>query len=236
MKLGKPIQIAKDMHQIRTVGARVTLIMSGRDAVLVDAGLRGSSNTITAGLKALSVSPDHVSLIVLTHYDPDHSGGLARLAEATSAKVAVHAREASIVSGASPAPSPYRSKVLAAVARPLIAPLYGAPVDVDYLLEDGDRLPVETDIQVLHTPGHTRGSICLYLTATKVLITGDALQYRFRRLSPPAAAVTEDPKQAKESLKKLLLVDFDTLCFGHFPPLRSGARSALERLVDKHKA
>ena len=78
---------------------------------------------------------------------------------------------------------------------------------------------MDRDIRTVHVPGHTPGSICLYLASEGVLIVGDALQYRFRRLSPPAAAVTQDSKQANESLKKLLKLDFDTIVFSHFPPL-----------------
>jgi glyoxylase-like metal-dependent hydrolase (beta-lactamase superfamily II) len=236
VKLGNPIEIVPGVHQIRAIGARVTVLSDGDNAVLVDAGSRGSRGPISSGLDALGIALERVGLVVLTHYHPDHSGGLSRLVLATPAKVATHRLEAGIVSGEEPPPSPYRSGLIATLTRPVIGPLYGAPVDVDYTLEDGDRLPFDLEVRVVHTPGHTSGSICLYVPSKKLVIVGDALQYRRRRLGPPASSVTQDIDQAMESLKKLLPLDIETICFSHFPPLRLDAQASLRRLVEKQTA
>ena len=233
MKLGGPIKIATAVHQLRVIGARVTVITTGNQVVLVDTGAKGSLSPIADGLSALNASLSELSLIVLTHYHPDHSGSLDKVVEASSGKVAVHHEDAGIVRGKEPMPSLYRNNLLEKVTQPLLSRLYGAPVEVDHLLNDQDRLPVQEDITVIHTPGHTAGSICLYMASKGVLIVGDAMQYRLRRLGPPAASVTASPQQALESLEKLLSLDFDTICFSHFPPLRSGARPALQKLLDK---
>ena len=236
MKLGTPIEVVSGVSQIWAIGARVTVLTDGDDTVLVDAGGRGSLGPISTGLDALGIPQDRMGLIVLTHYHPDHSGGLARLAQATSAKVATHRLEADIVAGKEPAPSPFRNGLLARVTRVFLGPLYSNPVDVDYLLEDGDRLPVGQEIVVVHTPGHTAGSICLYVASKRLAIVGDALQYRRRRLGPPASSVTQDGEQARESLKKLLPLDIETICFSHFPPLRRDARGSLRRLIEAKAA
>ena len=233
MKLGNPIEIAAGVYQLRALGARVTVLRNGGEAVLVDAGARGSLGSISSGLKALDLSMDQVRLIVVTHYHPDHAGGLGSLVEATSAKVAVHALDAGIVSGEEPAPSPHVNQLVARLARPVVDAMYGAPVNVDYQLQDGDLLPAGGDVSVVHTPGHTAGAICLYVASRKLIIVGDALQFRLRRLGLPSKAVTQDFAQATESLKKLVDLDFDTICFGHFPPLRREAHEALRSLVEK---
>jgi len=106
-------------------------------------------------------------------------------------------------------------------------------VKVDLLLNDGDVLPTEPETRVIHVPGHTAGSICLYVVPNRVLIVGDALQYRFGRLSQPASNFTQNPAQARESVTRLLSVDFETICFGHFPPLKHDAREALRRAEKK---
>ena len=155
MKLGNPIEIAPGVHQIRALGARVTVLSEGDNAVLVDAGSRGSHGPISSGLDALGIPMERVGLIVLTHYHPDHTGGLSKLVLAMSAKVATHRLEARILAGEEPAPSPYRTGLIATLTRPVMGPLYGAPVDVDYALEDGDRLPFDLEVRVVHTPGHT---------------------------------------------------------------------------------
>ena len=232
MRLGNPIRIAEGVHQIRAIGARVTVLTDGQSTVLVDTGAKGSLGPIADGLGSLDLGLDQVRLIVLTHHHPDHSGSLYRLAGATSAKVAVHREDAGIVTGEESVPSPYRNKLVAGITRPLMGALYGRPIEVDLLLEDGESLPFLEGVTVVHTPGHTAGSICLHMASTGVLIVGDALQYRLRRLSPPASLVTQDPAQALESLEKLLSLEFDTISFSHFPPLRDGAKDALRRLVE----
>ena len=233
MKLGGPIQVAEGIYQLRAIGARVTVLTSGDEVALVDAGARGSVAPISSGLKAMGLSLEQVALIVLTHYHPDHCGGLGGLARATAARVAVHRKEADVVSGKEVVPSPFRNSLIAGVTRPFVSRLYGEPVKVDYPLDDQERLPFDDDVRIIHTPGHTPGSISLYVASKKVLIVGDALQYKFGRLRPPAQPVTLDPVQAAESLEKLLSVDFDTICFSHFAPLKRNAKDALRQLVER---
>ena len=226
MKLVRPARIAPGVYQLRTIGVRVTAIFGESGVVLVDSGGRGSLGLISAGLKALDSSLEMVRLIVLTHYHPDHAGNLSKLVDATSAKVAVHRREVSIINGDEAVPSPYRHSLVAGLTKPFLSKLYGGPVAVDYPLEDGDSLPELDHVQAIHTPGHTSGSLCLYVAPHKTLIVGDALRHRFGRLGPPAASVTRDPAQAMKSLEKLLALDIDTICFGHYSPLRSAGRVA----------
>ncbi|MEK7778438.1 MAG: MBL fold metallo-hydrolase, partial [Chloroflexota bacterium] len=109
--------------------------------------------------------------------------------------------------------------------------MYDNPATTDRLLEEGDERPLDSwhRLQVVHTPGHTLGSISLFVLPQKVLIVGDALQYRFGRIAPPAAGVTQDPAQAMQSVGKLMALDFEAICFSHFPPIRNGAREALRR-------
>ena len=57
------------------------------------------------------------------------------------------------------------------------------------------------------------------------MIVGDALQYKLaRRLSPPITLGADRLKQAIRSLEKLADLDYDTICFSHFPPLRRESR------------
>jgi glyoxylase-like metal-dependent hydrolase (beta-lactamase superfamily II) len=179
LKLGSSVEIAEGVHQIWAVGARVTVIAEGDDVVLVDTGSRGSLGPIISGLDSLGIAPERVGLIVLTHYHPDHSGGLSGLAPATSAKIAAHRSEADVLSGVASAPSPFRNGLVGKIAGPVINRFYGDAVEIDLLLEDGDRLPGPIDIDVIHTPGHTPGSICLgasgsdssQITVTSVPVT-----------------------------------------------------------------
>ena len=157
------------------------------------------------GLRDCGIAYERISRIVVTHAHPDHSGGLAELADGTGITVAVHEAEADIVEGTAPAPSPLRSRFLAALTRPAMSRLKGAPVRVDERLSDGDLVPFPAEVRVVHLPGHTPGSVGLHLPQSGIIVVGDALQHKFGwRLYPPAPGVTDRPDRAMRSLEKLL--------------------------------
>ena len=235
MIFGKPIAITAGVFQVRAIGARVSVLVENDEALLVDAGLRGSSGAILGGLEALGLRPEQMTTVVITHAHPDHSGGLGRLVAGREVAVAAHRLEADVIAGATPPPSPLRNGLIGKAVQPAVARLMGSPVPVDNRLEDGDVIPFGTEVRVVHLPGHTEGSIALYLPGKGAVIVGDALQYKFaRKLSPPARCVTQRPREAMRSVKKLLGLDFDVMCFSHFPPMRGEPREALRRLVERH--
>ena len=237
MLFGKAIVITEGVFQVRAIGARVTVLVENGKALLVDAGLRGSSGTILQGLESLGLVPEQIGRVVITHAHPDHSGGLSSLVAGREIAVAVHRLEADIISGTAPAPSPLQNGLMGKMTQPVVSRLMGSPVPVDDRLEDGDIIPFGTEVRVVHLPGHTEGSIALHLPYKGTIIVGDALQYKFaRRLGPPALGVTQCLKEAMRSVEKLLGLDFDTMCFSHFPPMRTEPREALRRLIQQHAA
>ena len=232
MKLGNPIRVADGVYQVRAIGARVTVLFAGGEALLVDAGMRGSASLIAGGLNAIGISLSAVRSLVITHHHPDHASGVAELVAGRSIAVMAHRLEAAVLTGRDAQPSPIRNRLVALMAAPVMDRISAAPLGVDVELEDGDVVPFPMPVQAIHLPGHTAGSIALYLPERRLVIMGDSLQYRLAfRLSPPSGAVTENPEQAIASLEKLLALDFDAICFGHFPPMRFGADAALRAML-----
>jgi glyoxylase-like metal-dependent hydrolase (beta-lactamase superfamily II) len=142
-----------------------------------------------------------VDTIVLTHCHFDHTGAVAALVKATGAEVVIHALD------------------LAALSEPPVSrvPLKGVlnkKFEVTRTVEEGDTIAVGAgQLLVLHTPGHTIGSMCLYDEEGSILIAGDTLFYQaVGRTDLP----TGDAAQQYESLKKLAqLPDETTVHPGH---------------------
>jgi glyoxylase-like metal-dependent hydrolase (beta-lactamase superfamily II) len=81
-------------------------------------------------------------------------------------------------------------------------------------------------MRVVHTPGHTRGSISLLLEESGVLFVGDAIISNRDRLSRPLP-FGADREESERSLAKLAGLAFHACCFGHGHPLTSAAAEAV---------
>ncbi len=224
-------EMAPGVHQVRALGAWVTVIAGDDGTVMVDAGGRGSAGRICRGLAHLGIRDEGVRTIVVTHSHPDHIGGLAEMVGLTRAQVAAHASEIPSISVRVASPYPSGLGALSALARPTLTFLVPRPVPVDHALADGSAVPGLPEAMVIHTPGHTPGTICILLKDRGVLLVGDALQYRFGRLGPPSALVTQDRALARLSMERLLDLDFEVMGFSHFPAIRQGAKEVLREML-----
>lgn len=89
----------------------------------------------------------HLEGILLTHHHYDHTGAVERICKETDCKVYLHTADCD---------------------------RYGAPVDV--YLEDQDVIDLEGEkLRVIHTPGHTAGSVCFYSEKSRLCFTGDTI-------------------------------------------------------------
>ena len=125
--------------------------------------------------------------IVLTHSHFDHITGLFELKEIfPNAKIAIHKEEASEIQAGL---GPMNQSILQNFGMSSLIPFFNQFVNPDILLQDKNNLSVfaqSTDKKlsselkkwiVIHTPGHSPGSICLYNEEKRVLISGDTLFY-----------------------------------------------------------
>ncbi len=102
--------------------------------------------------------------VLLTHGHFDHVCGVKELRDAYGGEICIHAADADCL--ADPAKSLTTE----------VADFTQIPCTADRLLEDGDALPFgDTEIRVMHTPGHTKGSVCYFYK--DVMFSGDTLFY-----------------------------------------------------------
>jgi glyoxylase-like metal-dependent hydrolase (beta-lactamase superfamily II) len=211
-------------------GANVYLLV-GDDLALVDTGFRGRAKQILRKVQRLGYSPSDIAKIIITHHHGDHVGSLAALKEVTRAKVVAHPADALYIDGRLPQPGPARPRWLSMAFAPFSWLWSTTPVAVDVQVNDGDELPILGGVRILHTPGHTPGSISLLLQHKGVLIVGDVLAHRFG-LRLPSKGFTVDIAQEILSIKRVASLEFDVICFGHGSPIVHKARSAVVNFAD----
>jgi len=129
-----------------------------REAIVVDPG-----DEIASVLGIVARHGLTVKAIVITHAHIDHIGGAQKLKQATGAPVYMNLKDAEL------------QKMMPVQAQWLGMPAPEA-VAIDVAANDGDKLLVgATEVRVLHTPGHTQGSISLWIPSERKLLAGDTL-------------------------------------------------------------
>ena len=199
-------------------------ILADDDITVVDTGYSGRTKQVLNAVRRLGYAPSDVKRIIITHHHPDHVGSLPGLRDATGADVIAHPLDVPYIDGR------LRQPVTESMGwRRALLELSGkfwriAPVTVTATVDEGDELP--GGIRILHTPGHTQGSICIYIESKRLVIAGDLLVNRFG-LKLPSRPFTVDMYREVRSLQKLAEMEFDVVCFGHGRPLVKNAHASV---------
>ncbi|KFB69035.1 MBL fold metallo-hydrolase [Candidatus Accumulibacter vicinus] len=199
--------------------AAVYLVHFGEHAALIDAGCGRATDRLLQNIEAAGVVPEQIRHLLLTHCHYDHSGGAAGLRRRFGWPVALHALEA-----------PYLES---GDDRVSAAAWYGehlAACPVDVRLADGERFFLgQRSLQALHLPGHSPGSVAY-------LVESDGRRVVFAQdvhgpLHPDLLSKRND---YQASLRKLLALEADILCEGHFGVFvgRAAVAAFIERFVE----
>jgi glyoxylase-like metal-dependent hydrolase (beta-lactamase superfamily II) len=144
-----------------------------------------------------------IKQIILTHEHYDHCGGVKKLRDLTggNTKIISYENAADIIE--------HGESVFAGLLGGVMPKM---PVNVRLI--DGDTIDIgDETFEVIHTPGHTPGSMCLYNKASKSLISGDTIfaYGSFGRYDFPGG----DPVLLRQSIEKLAELDVENLYPGH---------------------
>ena len=207
-----------------------SFIIVGERPVVVDSGVPGSAPKILAALAREGFAPRDASLILITHRHVDHIGSAAALKRATDAPVAVHALDAEWLSQGDGGPRPptgWPGRLFDLTGFP---GQRAEPCEPDLVIERDfalERYGVPGGV-VLHTPGHTSGSVSALLPNGNVLagdlVIGGVLIGGIVRLQharkPP---FEDDPITVRQSLIQLLDRGASRFYVGHGGPLTAAA-------------
>lgn len=129
--------------------------------------------------------------VILTHCHRDHAGLVAEMKRRSGAAAFAHALDAPVIRGQDQIADPLLTGSERRIMEQLSAGMPDAePAGVDQELHDGDEIEIAGETaRVLHLPGHTPGSIGVFMPKSRVLFTGDAAAslalFRFVKGAPP---------------------------------------------------
>jgi len=227
------MELASGIHlmpKLRGANAYVVWRDTGRDLLtLIDVGMPGNATRIIEYFESLGNPQANGCTIILTHPDLDHSGSVAELkSRLGNVKVAIHEADAPRLAGEKPLKEVRGA--IGLIFRVMSPLMKFVPVKPDILLKDGEFV---NGLKVIHTPGHTQGSISMYSESLKAIFVGDALRTdRNGNLKPPSATMTLNVEEARDSIRKIASYDFELLLPGHgLPILTDGSKKVKEFLV-----
>ncbi len=204
------------LHMLRFPIGQAYLWCDDEALTLIDAGYAGSAPEIEEAIRSLGLRPELLERIVLTHCHRDHVGASGELAARLGAEIVAHRLDAPAIRGEQLIPEPVLADwELPLYAHGLTAP-QAPPTRVDREVEDGDVLPFGGGAVIVHSPGHTPGSIGVHLPREGVLFTGDCVA-GIGQVTPGVFNV--DGEQAASSFRRLADLSPSIACFGHGDPL-----------------
>lgn len=201
----RTVDICKNMYMVGGSGlshpndCSVYLIDSG-ELLLIDCGAGDSFNVLVRNISSIGLDPANITTILVTHRHIDHIGALNRFQENFSAQIITHDLDAdSIESG-----------------KDTGADIYGvdySPCRVDFRITDPEYHFQfgQYQINTIHIPGHTPGSIAVYIdTDEGRILFGQDIH------GPYLPQWGGDREKARQSLQTLIALKADILCEGHF--------------------
>ena len=234
------MEIVPGVHRIDGVAGSNAVLLADEQMAVVDTGIAGNGEAIVKYIKSIGRSPRDLRWIVLSHFHFDHSGSAAELSQLTDGKVVTHRAEVEskpdgamlLRKGDEGEPPPAWYRWIRRMPASRDTRRY-PDIVVHETVEDGDVIPCLGGLRIIHTPGHTPGSICPILEGPKVLFLGDSVLNNVDRLSRPLMWDGKKRQTLDGSLHRLRELEAEAACFGHGPPLTEEVMTRVRSLTDR---
>ena len=167
-----------------------TYLIDGSQKILIDPGHNHLFDHVSKGLSGLSLSPDQIDVVIATHGHPDHMEAVLQFEKPTLFAI---------------------SQVEHKFIKDIAGNYFKIP-EPDFFLGEGDLTIGDTTFQIIATPGHSPGSVCLYWPDHKALFAGDVVFNRgIGRTDLPGGSGS----LLKESIQRISKLDVEYLLTGH---------------------
>jgi glyoxylase-like metal-dependent hydrolase (beta-lactamase superfamily II) len=174
------------------------ILKKNATTVLIDPGLKRYVPALLISAKQDGINEDDISLVINTHAHPDHLDGNSHFLE-RNIKVALSAEE---------------TKFLLSTGKEFFS-MFGLAQphgQIDISLQEGEFKIGDLELQIILTPGHSPGSICIYWPEKKALISGDVIfSESVGRTDFPGGS----GELLKQSIERLSTLDVEYLLPGH---------------------
>jgi glyoxylase-like metal-dependent hydrolase (beta-lactamase superfamily II) len=214
------MELLPDIYMLKNRYVNLYLLVEDSGLTLIDTGIvKSGPKLVLETISSLDYQPQSIKTILITHADPDHTGGAAELKAATDATVLAHSLDGKAMAEGKPGRPP--QGFLAPVIKNLATSSIPAQTP-DGVIEN-QELPIMGGLQVIATPGHTPGHLAYYLPSKKILFAGDSMMSLFGRLVFFNNPFVSDFAQGKKSVQKLSSLGATTVCCGHGPVVKGEA-------------
>lgn len=211
-------------------GAQAYLYRGAEGIAVIDPGYTGSFRAVLDYLSVEGLRPTDLRWIILTHHHIDHAGTAFALCQATGATLAVHRDDAPYLRAVRPR-EPMTFWGMADLLPIQLASYLVSCADCELQrLDDGDLI---AGLTVIHCPGHTPGSICLWSVTDSVLFTGDVLNNE-RGIRTPPWTVNHSHRHAMKAPERLSGLRFERAYFGHGPAIMKAADRQVQAFLSSH--
>ena len=173
-------------------------LLVGKKTVLIDASGSNNSETLLEELNKNGFEAENIDSIIFTHGHADHFTGAKAF---PNARLLMHKFDAEYVN--------HKDEMFTASA------IFGSDYypKIDSFLESGKTLDLKPfKLEVIHTPGHTKGSVCLLDKSKKLLFSGDTL---FKGGVGRFDLLSGNREDLESSINMLKGFEFETLLPGH---------------------